>query len=242
MFLSHWHEDHVSGNYLLDKAKFYCHIKDKVPIEDISKILPLYNVRNTPVEEELRQLIIILKMKNIKIDSLIKDGDIFNIGEDLKLKVLFTPGHTAGHCAFYELKTKFAFLGDIDLFKYPYYGNTDANLEDFEKSIAKIKKLDVDIVATGHRGVIEGKKKIIEEIEKYEGIIRERDERILSYFSERENPVRLDDFKTKNIIYRRYTAFKDFELIAELLMIEKHLVKFQNTDIITEEKNGYLLS
>jgi len=242
VFLSHWHEDHVSGNYLLDKAKFYCHIKDKVPIEDISKILPLYNVRNTPVEEELRQLIIILKMKNIKIDALIKDGDIFNIGDDLKLKVLFTPGHTAGHCAFYELKTKFAFLGDIDLFRYPYYGNTDANLEDFEKSIAKIKKLDLDIVATGHRGVIEGKTKIVEEIEKYEEIIRERDERILSYFSERENPVRLGDFKGKNIIYRKYTAFKDFELIAEILMIGKHIDKFQNAGIITEEKKGFLLN
>jgi len=51
----------------------------------------------------------------------------------------------------------------------------------------------------------------------------------------------LDDFKSKNIIYRKYTAFKDFEVIAELLMIKKHLEKFQNADIISEEKNGYLL-
>ena len=242
VLLSHWHEDHVSGNYLLNNAKFYCHLKDKTPIEDIQKMIPLYNVRNTPVEEELKQLIIILKMKNIKIDTLIKDGDIFNIGEDLKLKVLFTPGHTAGHCAFYELKTKIAFLGDIDLSRYPYYGNIDANLEDFEKSIARIKNLDLNIVATGHRGVIEGKKTIAGEFEKYESIIKERDERILSYLSERERPVRLDDFKNKNIIYRKYTAFKDFELIAELLMIEKHLEKFQNAGIITEENKGFLLN
>jgi len=216
-------------------------LKDKIPIEDIQKMIPLYNVRNTPIEEELRKLIEILKIQNIKIDTLINEGDIFNIGEDLRLKVLFTPGHTAGHCAFYELKTKIAFLGDIDLSKYPYYGNTDANLEDFENSIARIKNLDLNIVATGHRGVIEGGKKILEEFEKYESIIQERDERILSYFSERERPVNLNDLKNKNIIYRKYTAFKDFEVIAELLMIKKHFEKFQNTDIISEEKNGYLL-
>jgi glyoxylase-like metal-dependent hydrolase (beta-lactamase superfamily II) len=241
VFLSHWHEDHISGNSLMENAKFYSHIKDKIPIEDIQEMIPLYNIRNTPSEDELKRLIIVLKMQNIKIDTLLKDGDIYAIGEDLKLKVLFTPGHTAGHCAFYELKTKIAFLGDIDLSRYPYYGNTDANLEDFEKSIAKIKNLDLNIVATGHRGVIEGRKKIVEEFEKYEAIIRGRDERILSYISEREKPVRLEDLKNKNIIYRKYTAFKGFELIAELLMIEKHLDKFQNADIITEENKGFLL-
>ena len=242
VLLSHWHEDHISGNSLLENAKFYCHLKDKIPIEDIQKMIPLYNVKNTPIEDELKRLIVLLKMQNIKIDSLINEGDIFNIGEDLKLKVLFTPGHTAGHCAFYELKTKIAFLGDIDLSRYPYYGNIDANLEDFEKSIARIKNLDLNIVATGHRGVIEGKKTIAEEFEKYESIIKERDERILSYLSERERPVRLDDLKNKNIIYRKYTAFKDFELIAEILMIEKHLEKFQNTGLITEENKGFLLN
>lgn len=242
VLLSHWHEDHVSGNYLLDKAKFYCHLEDKMPIEDIHKMIPLYNVKNTPIEEEIKQLIVVLKLQNVKIDTIIKEGDVFDIDEDLKLKVLFTPGHTAGHCAFYELRTKIAFLGDIDLSRYPYYGNTDANLEDFEKSIASIKNLDLNIVATGHRGVIEGRKKIIEEVEKYETIIHERDERILSYFSERERPVRVDELKNKNIIYRKYTAFKDFELIAELLMIEKHMDKFKKAGIITEEKKGFLLN
>lgn len=34
----------------------------------------------------------------------------------------------------------------------------------------------------------------------------------------------------------------DFEVIAELLMIEKRLEKFQKTALISEEKDGYLLS
>jgi len=242
VLFTHWHEDHISGNYLLNNVKFYCHSKDVLPIENVEKMIPLYNVRNTPVEEELISLIKLLRMQNIKIDALIEDSDIFDIGDQLKLKVLFTPGHTAGHCAFYELNSKIVFLGDIDLTRHPYYGNLDASLIEFEESIAKIKKLDVNIVVTGHRGIIEGKKKINEEIEKYKSILQERGERILTFFSERSRPIKLNDFKKSNIIYRKYSAFKDFELIAELLMIEKHLEKFLKKGIISENNNGYVLN
>ena len=160
VLLTHWHEDHISGNYLLNNVKFYCHSNDRGPIENVDKMIPLYNVHNTPVEDELKSLIELLRMQNIKVDTLIEDNDIFNIDDQLKLKVLFTPGHTAGHCAYYEPNSKVAFLGDIDLTKHPYYGNLDANLIEFEESIAKITRLDANIVVTGHRGIIEGKKKI----------------------------------------------------------------------------------
>jgi len=241
VFLTHWHEDHISGNYLLRDAKFYCHSKDKAPIENVDKMIPLYNVKNTPIEDDLKSLIKLLRMQNIKIDTLIEDNDIFNIDDQLKLKVLFTPGHTAGHCAYYELNSKIAFLGDIDLTKHPYYGNLDASLIEFEESIVKIKGLDINTVVTGHRGIIEGKEKISEEIEKYESILNGRDERILTYISERSRPIKLDEFKSKNIIYRKYSAFKEFEIIAELLMIGKHIEKFLKNNVISEENNGYIL-
>ena len=241
VFLTHWHEDHISGNYLLRDAKFYCHSKDKAPIENVDKMIPLYNVKNTPIEDDLKSLIKLLRMQNIKIDTLIEDNDIFNIDDQLKLKVLFTPGHTAGHCAYYEMNSKIAFLGDIDLTKHPYYGNLDASLIEFEESIAKIKSLDINTVVTGHRGIIEGKDKIDGEIEKYESILNGRDERILAYFSERSKPIKLDEFRNNNIIYRKYSAYKDFEIIAELLMIEKHFEKFLKNNIISEENNGYIL-
>lgn len=241
VLFTHWHEDHISGNYLLKNVKFYCHSKDVLPIENVEKMIPLYNVRNTPVEDELKSLIKLLRMQNIKISALIKDNDIFDINQ-LKLKVLFTPGHTAGHCAFYELHSKIAFLGDIDLTRHPYYGNLDASLIEFEESIAKIKSLDINIVVTGHRGIIEGKKKINEEIEKYELILKDRGERILTFFSERSRRIKLNEFKKSNIIYRKYSAFKDFEIIAELLMIEKHLEKFLKKGIISENNSGYMLN
>ena len=241
VFLTHWHEDHISGNYLLEGAKFHCHSKDKNPIENVEKMIPLYNVKNTPIENDLNSLIKMLRMQNIKVDALIEDNDTFSIGNQFKLKVLFTPGHTGGHCAYYELNSKIAFLGDIDLTRHPYYGNLDASLIEFEESIGKIKSLDVNMVVTGHRGIIEGKKKIHEEIENYSSILQERDDRILAHFSESSQPIKLDEFKNSSIIYRKYSAYKDFEIIAELLMIEKHLEKFLKKGIISENDNSYAL-
>jgi len=68
-----------------------------------------------------------------------------------------------------------------------------------------------------------------------------RDGRILAYFSERSRPIKLDEFKNKNVIYKKYSAFKDFEIIAELLMIEKHFEKFLKNNLISKENNGYIL-
>ncbi|MFX0000577.1 MAG: MBL fold metallo-hydrolase [Candidatus Hodarchaeota archaeon] len=241
IILSHWHEDHISGNSLFKDVKFHCHLQDKHIIEDIEKMVPYYNVENTIVGDDLRKLIKAYRLKNIKIDYIIEDNQIIDIGNHLKLKILHTPGHTAGHCAFYEQNSKIAFFGDIDLTKYPYYGNIDANLLEFENSIERLKNLDIEIVITGHREVINGKNRIKEELEKFKSILRARDERILTHFSETKSPIRSTDLKNKNIIYRKYTIFKDFELIAEVLMIQKHFDKFLENGLIISKNDGYIL-
>ncbi len=242
VILSHWHEDHISGNSLFKDVKFYCHLRDKPIIEDIEKIIPYYNVENTIVGDELKNFIEMFRMKNTKIDYAIEDNQITNIGDQLKLKILHTPGHTAGHCAFYEQNSKIAFFGDIDLTKYPYYGNIDASLIEFEKSIEKLNNMDIETAITGHRDIIYGKKRIHEEFENYKSILCQRDEKILSYFSEESKPIKPIDLRNKNIIYRKYTTFKDFELIAEVLMIEKHLDKFYENKLTTIKDNGYILN
>jgi glyoxylase-like metal-dependent hydrolase (beta-lactamase superfamily II) len=242
IILSHWHEDHISGNGFFNDVKFYCHLQDKPVIEDIEKMVPYYNVENTPVRKELINLFEELQMKNIKIDYTIEDNQIFTIGDQLKLKILHTPGHTAGHCAFFEENSKIAFFGDIDLTKYPYYGNIDANLIELEKSVVRLYNMDVETAITGHRDIIKGKKRIREELEKFTAILQQRDDRILTHFSERKNPIRPVDLRNKNIIYRKYTDFKDFELIAEVLMIKKHFEKFLRNKLIIPKDNGYILN
>jgi len=240
VILSHWHEDHISGNYLLENSKFLCHIKDKPPIEDIDNIIPYYNVENTVAGDEFKKLLEIYQMKNVRISKTIEDNEIINIGNNLSLKIIFTPGHTAGHCGFYEMNSKIAFLGDIDLTRFPYYATIDSDLVDYENSIDKLKSLEIEIAVVGHRDPVFGSNNIRVELDKFKSIIFKRDERILSNLSERK-PIRPIDLKGKNLIYKRYT-YKNFEIISELVMIEKHFDKYLKNELIAIKDNGYILN
>ena len=86
------------------------------------------------------------------------------IGEDL---VVFTPGHTAGHCGFYEMNSKIAFFGDMDLTRFPYYATIDSNLMDFERSIEKLKGIDIEIAILGHRDPVFGRNNIQKELDNF---------------------------------------------------------------------------
>ncbi|GAF90554.1 unnamed protein product, partial [marine sediment metagenome] len=151
VLLSHWHEDHISGNHLLNNSKFLCHEKDKLPIEDIEKMLLFYNVENTVAGKEFSAIFGLYGMRNTQISKYFKDNEIISIGDNLKLKVIFTPGHTAGHCGFFEMNSKIAFFGDMDLTRFLYYATIDSNLMEFENSIERFKTFKIEIAILGHR-------------------------------------------------------------------------------------------
>jgi len=241
VILSHWHEDHTSGNRLLTSVKFLIHSKDKFLIENVNKFNEYYGISNSPAEEESEWLMERLKLENTKIDKVIEDNESIKVGNNYNIRVIHTPGHTAGHCAFLELNSKIAFLADIDLTNFVFYAGLDSNLIDFEESLDKLIDLDIRTAVTGHRGLIEGDKTIKEELGKYKSIIYKRDERILSLFSE-TTPKSIVDFKNRNLIYKYYSQFKEYEIIAEMIMIQKHFDKFIKNKLIEQKGNGYILS
>ncbi len=241
VLLSHWHEDHTSGNRLLPNARFLIHSKDQFLIENVDKFNEFYGISNTAGEEVSDWLMEGLKLQNTKIDEVIEDNQIIKLGNGYEIKIIHTPGHTAGHCAFLELKSKIAFLADIDLTNFVFYAGIDSNLMDFEESLDKLKLLDIKTAVTGHRGIVEGEKTIKKEINDYRSIIYKRDERILSCFSE-TNPKTVSDFKNQNLIYKYYSQFKEYEIIAEMIMIQKHFDKFLEKEIISSKNDGYILN
>ncbi|MFX1417681.1 MAG: MBL fold metallo-hydrolase [Promethearchaeota archaeon] len=241
ILLSHWHEDHTSGNRLFPNTRFFIHSKDKFLIENVNKFNEFYGISNTQAEKESEWVMESLRLTNTKIDKVIEDNEVIEVKDGLKVKIIHTPGHTAGHCAFFELNSKIAFLADIDLTNFVFYAGIDSNLIDFEESLDKLNKFNIKMAVTGHRGIIEGENVIKEELNKYKSIIYKRDQRILSYFSE-GNPKNIINFKNKNLIYKYYSQFKEYEIIAELIMIEKHFDKFLKYGLIEQKGNGYVLS
>ncbi len=238
---SHWHEDHISGNYLFDDVRFLCHENDKNLIENIWLMENYYGIEGTKTGKDFVDLMNSYKLKDTNVQETIQDGEIIKINDEYKLKVIHTPGHTAGHCVFQELNTKIAFLGDIDLTRFPYYGNIDANLREFYESIEKVINLDIEVAMSGHKGIVEGKSEINDRLDRFKSSIDKRTERILSKMPE-SKPILPKDLQKLNLIYKKYSEFEEFELISEVLMIQKHFDYFLHNGLIIKERGGYILT
>ena len=93
-------------------------------------------------------------------DDALVDGERLTFGP-WELVVLHTPGHTPGHCCFYETTTGVLFTGD-HIFPHimaspTYRPQSPANpIDAYIESLDRLADLDVRLVAPGHEGPFGG--------------------------------------------------------------------------------------
>jgi glyoxylase-like metal-dependent hydrolase (beta-lactamase superfamily II) len=83
---------------------------------------------------------------------LLEEGQVIEVGK-MRFNVLFVPGHTVGHVAFYEAQAKAVFSGDV-LF-YGGIGRTDFPGGDYDTLMRSIREVlfalpDETAVCCGH--------------------------------------------------------------------------------------------
>lgn len=84
-----------------------------------------------------------------KPDRILHDGDEIDLG-NRNIQVIHTPGHSPGHCCFYEPDRKYLYSGDL-----VYKGCLDAfypttNPQQFWQSVKKIQPLSISRILPGH--------------------------------------------------------------------------------------------
>ena len=81
--------------------------------------------------------------------QILHDGDCLDLG-NRKLMVIHTPGHSPGHCCFYESDRKYLFSGDLiyEGSLDAFYPSTDPQL--FLQSVRKIQNLSINRILPGH--------------------------------------------------------------------------------------------
>lgn len=100
----------------------------------------------------------------------VAEGDVLKYG-DYNFEVILTPGHTPGHACLYDVKRKILICGDHIL------GTITPNicielgvenpLKDYLDSLAKVEKLDVQLLLTAHGTPIENMYSRIKELQKH---------------------------------------------------------------------------
>lgn len=144
---THAHIDHVAGlcptKRTYPDAPIYMHKSD----------LPVYN----SCIQTAAMYGFDLETPLPKIDTFVQDGDFVRVG-NIKLNILFTPGHCPGHCVYYynHPTEALAFVGDL-IFRGSV-GRTDLPLcspDDMQKSVVRvIREFPADVLLLpGHMDV-----------------------------------------------------------------------------------------
>lgn len=120
---THCHVDHVLGNWFVKtrfNVKLHIHRIEEAPLKAVKVYAPHYGFYDYQESEP---------------DAFFEEGDTISFGTQ-KLSVLFVPGHSPGHVAFYNAEEKCVIAGDV-LF-YNSIGRTDLPGGNFETLINSI--------------------------------------------------------------------------------------------------------
>lgn len=147
---THIHWDHIGGHKYFENIavheaeKDWLSIKFPIPLQAVK-----HNLVCKPCDFPLDFSIDSYQLPKISPQQILHDGDCLDLGER-KITVIHTPGHSPGHCCFYEPERKYLYSGDLiysgclDAF----YPTTDPKL--FWQSVKKIQHLDVERVLPAH--------------------------------------------------------------------------------------------
>jgi len=161
IMVSHRHHDHAGGAAILLKhfpnAQVGVHQFAKKHVMDPSK-----------VNEGAREIFgrFAVPMESIKDEGkilILEESKTFQVGDNHELEIVYAPGHTSDHFAFYEKKTSLLFCGDaVGTFGPASKAITPTSFppsfkyDNYTASIRKLLTYDVNILAFPHFGAVIG--------------------------------------------------------------------------------------
>jgi glyoxylase-like metal-dependent hydrolase (beta-lactamase superfamily II) len=233
---SHCHEDHVAGNHLFPDAACSVHEADLLGLHSLAGFLAIFGYEG-PIGAGWQQALVDQFHYAPRPDATgFEDGRVFDLGGGVRVHVLHTPGHTRGHCAFHVEPDDVLYLGDIDLSSFgPYYGDAWSDLEDFERSLDRVRQVTARWYATFHHiGVLDGRAAFLERLDRYAAVIARREERLLAFLAE---PRSLGEIAAHRFVYRPEDPVPFAEPVERRSM-GQHLVRLARDGRVREVEPG----
>jgi len=161
IMVSHRHHDHAGGAAILLKhfpnAQVGVHKFAKKHVMDPSKV-------NEGAKGVFGRFVV--PMESIKDEGkilILEENRTFEVGDSHELEIVYAPGHTSDHFAFYEKKTGLLFCGDAVGTFGPFSKTITPTsfppsfkYDNYTASIRKLLTYDVNILAFPHFGAVIG--------------------------------------------------------------------------------------
>jgi glyoxylase-like metal-dependent hydrolase (beta-lactamase superfamily II) len=230
----------VAGNHLYPDVPWYLHEADRPCIASLDAFMDVYGFPE-PIHAAFRRELVDTFHVRPRPDARgFGDGDVFELGGGVRVEVIHAPGHTRGHCLFRVLPDDVLYLADIDLSSFgPYYGDAWSDLEDFERTLARVRGLHARHYATFHHiGVIDDRESFLARLDRFAGVIGERERRLLEYLRE---PHDLDEIAAHRFVYRPGDAVS-FADPVERRSMGQHLERLCAAGRVREIEGGRYLA
>ncbi len=182
ILLTHLHADHsgLTGVVATEKSKIYCGRIDSEIVNAMAgdtywpDIGVMFGAHGFPAED----LVQAMRShpgrryctRKPQVFTTLSEGDVVEVG-DYRFACVETPGHTPGQVCLYEPKHKILFSGDHILDDITPNITFEKYIEDplghYLKSLDKIDRLDISLVLTGHKRLIDDIHKRIGELKQH---------------------------------------------------------------------------
>lgn len=243
---THHHIDHIRGNPRFERAKAYIHPLDAIALKNLPNFLHYNSIDmwNDLIPDNAFASATDLNLapqdfeKMVKIDGTFEDNEIIDLGST-RLQVLHTPGHSAGHCAFWFPDRDFVFSGDICLTKAgPWYGELYADPDQMIDSVNRIIELKPKSILSSHiTRVVSDPIPVLEE---YRDRILVRDDNIYDFLKKNTGPKTIHDMAGHSLIYKIYPTM--WVIFWEKLMLIKHLNRLEKQGLVQEVEKGRFIA
>lgn len=150
---THVHWDHIGGHRYFHSIAVHALEKDwlsvrfPIPLQAVKSELTKFPC-DFPAEFDIDAYHIFQGIPQ----RILQDGDWLDLG-NRKIQVVHTPGHSPGHCCFWEPGRNYLFSGDL-IYKgclYAFYPTTDPQL--FYNSVKRVQKYKITRILPGHHSL-----------------------------------------------------------------------------------------
>ncbi|MFP4532926.1 MAG: MBL fold metallo-hydrolase [Desulfobacterales bacterium] len=167
LFLTHAHYDHCGAAAILKQAfpeiKICCSAEGAGVLERPRAIETIKALNRSAAEyfaEMGEEIPDTAGFEPFAVDHTLSDGETVELGPDLSLCAIATPGHTRDSMSFYVPEKKMLFTGEAMGIMDPsgyIFSEWLSDYDQYFESMKKLTNLDVDILCPGHGHVITGK-------------------------------------------------------------------------------------
>jgi glyoxylase-like metal-dependent hydrolase (beta-lactamase superfamily II) len=223
VWLSHWHEDHITHLDLFEDLPLWVSAQDAPPLGDLEVFLDWYDMQG-PFRDQWRGIMTQqFHYRPRRPAGFLADGQVLQLGP-VSVEVMAVPGHTPGSLAFLFREPQVLFLADYDLSSFgPWYGDLLSSIPQTIASVERLRRTPARAWLAGHEtGVFTDAPAHL--WEQYLGVIQQREARLLELL---QQPRTKEEIIQAWIVYGRPREPRDFFYFSEWAIMKKHLERLE---------------